>query len=1212
MSKNDQDPFGSISISQQPEKTESGQADLDVGIDQPEDLPKTQDKKAAAPTSEPKIEDQLEDLAPSLTLRRREIRKPIPRLPIILAAALVLVLLTYTLIGFVWVPYFFQNVLPDRAEKNLHRAITFGGVSFNPFTLKLTLQNTIIGPNQANPEDQIDPLFSAGTIKADISLSSLFRRQLNCASLTIDNLFLHLVRDEKQQYNLADIVPIRQNQAIPTVNLPFAYFLQNITVSNSRVIFDDLPAKKSHTLEQINLALPLLFHNPDQTTGAQQNYAVSDRYINPRFSALINGSPVELTGKTKVEGEKFQAQLQLHFNDIDLPAYLAYLPAQPGFSLDKGTGEILMDITFLSGPDEQLSLEIETSSHLTGIAIKDRYSHIDTIPQATIRATIYPLLSRYHFKEINLTEPELYLGRRADGKWAFPGLGAPPQTSQEKTGKETSLVVDKVKVSNGRLLFVDDKVTGGFTETFSAVDFTLTDFSRQNKLAAPFTFTGVTSGKSTISLQGDIAPSPLAVTGQVTASQLSLQKLSSYLAPAQLSISQGIIEKFTGNFSLNFDKKSQLRFANGSMDMNAFTLSSQGQIWLILPKAHLSFANLVPGSALADVTLSADNAEIFLKWDDQKNFNWAHLTAKKDSGNSTNTWQVSLSSLELDHALLKIENDFLPTPLRYSQPNVHIKATGLSNGQDQQGNVLIETDELGGGSLSLEGPVTFSPFSANFSCKLNDYRLATLPTLVTDWLNLLRISGNVAAEGEISLPNLNYAGSLAIQDFGAGRENGPDLVSFARAEAAHLAFTLSPLAVNTDEVNCDHAFLQLIIPAKGPVNASSFFSRSLPGLKDFANTGQIAVSRINLSDATLAFSDQRVHPVYTSRLQLNGTLGNLINASGERLHINLTGAAEQQSTGEITGDLGFFDSAFAADFQASLQNMPVKEFSSYLGPLLGYRLQEGRFQFSTTYHQQDGEVSADNTLLVTDLELGEPQGTLSSKLPLTIALLSDQQGKIDLHLPIKGSVADPSYSMARAVGRSLQNIVLKTSVSPFSQLQASFPELAQSGGQLLFTPGKADLSAENKKLLSLFAQLLSQRPLLTVTLKGYADLGRDLEALSAEKKEIARLKELQDELKRSEQITEKYGKEEISPANQQQASPPPPPPRRAVDFSVSKNELLLLAKKRQKAVNDFLVSSLSIDRKRVIQDSSAALIPANAAGRPGNRVDLQFGTTFTR
>ncbi|MEW6290948.1 MAG: DUF748 domain-containing protein [Thermodesulfobacteriota bacterium] len=1208
MSKNDQDPFGSISISQEaeepePEKTEPEPAGLDVFIDQPADQPRTLKKRATRAAAAP------DELRPAAAPQHRQRQSAVPGVAIILPAIVFLVFITYTLIGFLGVPYFFRNMLPAKAQKSINRAITFGAVSFNPFTLKLTLQNTIIGPNLADPDDQIDPLFSAGAIEADISWSSLFRRQFNCATLSADNLFLHLVRDKEQKYNLADLVPVREHQAIPVINLPFAYFLQNITVTNSRIVFDDMPAQKTHNLEQINLALPLLFHNPDNGTTARQTYPVSDRYINPRFSALINGSPVELTGKTKVDGENFQAQLQLHFNAVDLPAYLAYLPAQPGFSVDKGAGDILMDITFLSGPAEQLSLEIETTSRLSDITIKDRNGNISTVPEATVMATVYPLTPQYNFKEINLTNPALYLGRQADGQWSFPVLGPAPPTAAEGD-KKTNLVVDKVKVTNGRLSFVDQKVAGGFTETLSELHCTLDNFSHLGNQAAPFSLQGTTSGKGKISLQGELVPAPLAIKGLATGNGLSLKKLSPYLAPAGCIITQGDIEKLTSGFAVHGGKKNQVSFDNAALDVSGFILSSQGRNWLTLPKAHLGLAMLQPGNALVkDVTLTADNGEIVLQWDSQNNFNWAQLKKNKGPAGSEKSWQVSLSSLELRQTMLHLEDGSLPTPISLSQANVHIKATDLATAADHQGDVLIETAELGGGTLTLSGPVALSPFAARFSCNLSNYRIATLPTLLTDWLNVTKIAGEVDAQGEISLPHFAYTGSLTMHHFSAGRESGPELVSFTTAETPRLDFTLKPLAVNIGELSLAQPLLRLIIPAKEPVNVSDLFSRTRPGLSDFANTGQIVVASIKLTDATLAFADQRVFPVYSSQLRLNGTMDNLINKPGEKLHINLTSTAEQQSTGSIAGDLGFFDTSLSADFEAAVQNMPLKEFSTYLGALLGYRLQDGRFAFTTRYQQENGNVTADNTLLVTALKLGEPQGTLSSQLPLTIALLADQNGEIKLHLPVKGSTSDPAYTLPGALGRSLRNTVLKTSVSPFSQLQPSFPELDQSRDHLLFAPGKADLTEENKKLLTLFAQVLAQRPLLTLSIKGYADQDHDAKILMADKKEIARQRELL-ELRRSAQITEKYGKEEISPANQQPA--PPPPPRPAPDFSVGKNELLQLAKQRQKAVNDFLVSALKSDQKRVIQDSSGALVPADAAGRPGNRVDLKIGAVITR
>ena len=1199
MPKNNQDPFGSITIAPDTEKPEAGHVDFQIPIEQPPPHARKQKPTGRGP--------EKKEQGPPKPPERRKTEPGMPFMSlslIILPALVLLAFLAYTLIGFLGVPYFLQSMVPAMAEKSINRSVAFGSVSFNPFTLRLKLRNAIIGPDLANPDDPVDPLFSAGLVEADIAWSSLFRKQFNCASLAADNLFLHLVRNEEKKYNVTDILPIREGRAFAAVDLPFAYFLQNITVTNSRIVFDDLPSHKTHNIEQIELALPLLFHYPDTQQAGQDTFA-GGTYVNPKFSALINGSPIDLTGKTKIEGESFTAQLQLHLDNVDLPTYLAYLPVQPQFNIEKGTGDILMDIIFLSGPEDKLSLEIETSGRLTDVTLLDKNKAVNLIPEATVRATLYPLLSRYAIKEIMLTDPHLRLTRLADGKWSFPALGPAPAAEPGMEKTPADVVIDRWKIANARLSFVDRKVAGGFAEEVRGINFTLTDFNRSTDQPAPFSLEGVTSDKNKITISGEVVPSTLLITGLVAGGQVNLQKFSGYLTGGAITIPQGIIDKFSSRFALANDKKGTLTWQDGDFELSNIALAGKGGQLLAAAGARFTFASLEPRAArLENVALTADGAEIFLQWDKQDQCNWALLPAQPPEGKGK-SWQISLASVELPDAKVHLEDHSLPTPITLDADQVQVRATDLSTARDHQGDLSITTDKLGGGALSLTGPVGLSPFTARFTCDLKNYSLATLPSLVTDWLSLNRIAGTLEARGEIVLPRFSYSGGLTVHNFSAGRETGPELVRFARAETGKLDFALHPLAVNSTELLCDRAYLRWIIPAKGPMNLETFFNRTSPGLTYFTNSGQIALASIKLTNATLDFTDQRVSPAYAAQHQIDGTVENLINAPDNKVRVALNSTADHQA-GTLTGDLAFFAPSFAANFEAILQNMRVADFSAYLSPLLGYTLQDGRFQLSTSYQQQEGTVTAANTLLVSGLKLGEQRGVPSSQLPLTVALLTDQKGAIALNLPVHGSTADPAYSLAGAVGRSLRNLVLKTAVSPFSQLQATFPEMEQAPDHLLFAPGSAALSADHKKFLTLFARAMGQRPLLTLLVKGYAGFSQDHEALLAAKKETVRQRQLQQEQKKSVQLTQKYGREEITGANNQQ--PPPPVPIQPAEVSIGKNELLQLAGQRQNAVVDFLVSELKADAKRVIRDGAGDLVPANAAGRPGTRVDLKLGT----
>ncbi|MBI5556045.1 MAG: DUF748 domain-containing protein [Deltaproteobacteria bacterium] len=1201
MAKKNDDPFGSITIAPDTDKRPAGHVDLDLSIDQPA----SEKEKPPARPAEP------DDFRPTRIPRRRsKVRPSLPWISISLAAFTLFFFLAYACAGFFGVPYFLKKIAPQIMEKRLNRPITFGSASFNPFTLRLIVHNAIIGPDLGKPDDQIDPLFSAGAIEADLSWSSFFGLQLNCSRLAVDNLFLHLVKNEENSYNLAEILPFRQHMGFPVPYPPFAYLLRNITVTNSRIIFDDLPAHKSHNLEQINLDLPLLFQNIDNDQASKPALSVSNSYINPKFSAIINGSPINLTGKTKVEGEKFEAQLQLNFNAVDLPAYLSYLPAHQNFTLDKGTADVLMDITFSSGPQETLDIEIETTSHLSDVSLRDQGKHISTIPAATVSATIHPLTSTYVFKEITLTNPVLHLGRLADGHWFFPVI-VPTQTAdQENSAKKKNFIINRLTVSDGTLTITDQKVKGGFAETVANLSCTMADMNSQIDQPVSFALSGVTSEKSTISIQGEITPATLSVKGLLVGSQTNLQRFSPYLPEKNLKITQGKIDNLQSRFTLDNakDQAGSLTLFDTSLDLDNIMLTAQEQNYASVPKARITFAKLEPKAArLEKLTVSTDSAEIFMNWDKENKFNWSLPGEADGAEGDGRSWHISLSALDMMETRVHIENNALPTPIKLALDKVKIHASDLATASpEQQGNVLIETEDLGGGALTLTGPARLSPFSATLACRLQGYKLETLPSLVTDWLNITGLAGEANVQGEVKIPHFSYAGALSILNFNATREKGADLIKLDRADATGMEFNFRPFSLKIGDLSCDKSYLRWLIPVQGPINIGDLFSRRSPGLTDYTNNGQIAIEHIILRDATLDFADQRVTPVYSSKLIVNGTADNLINAKSNRLHLDITSSTAPETAGNISGELGFFDDSLYADINATLRNLPIAGFSPYLASRLGYRLREGMLDFSTVYHQEGDKVTSSNTLLITGLKLGEPQGSAPSQLPLTLAILTGQQGDIKLNLPVTGSISDAAYSLPSSLGRALRNIVLKSTVSPFAQLQESFADLAPYADSLLFAPGKADLSEDNKKFLNLLGQMMMQRPLLSLTVKGYASSGTDYETMLAAKKAEARQRDLAQEQKKSAQATQAYGKEEIPPAGQQKTVSVPAPP--VVAISVAKSELLQLAKKRQGVVVDFLVANLKIAKTRVIQDSNPQLVAADAPGRQGNRLDLKLGS----
>jgi hypothetical protein len=149
---------------------------------------------------------------------------------------------------------------------------------------------------------------------------------------------------------------------------------------------------------------------------------------------------------------------------------------------------------------------------------------------------------------------------------------------------------------------------------------------------------------------------------------------------------------------------------------------------------------------------------------------------------------------------------------------------------------------------------------------------------------------------------------------------------------------------------------------------------------------------------------------------------------------------------------------------------------------------------------KDSQLTAENHILLDQLTFGEPlPGAKTSKIPLrlAIALLKDSNGKIDLNIPVSGSLSDPKFSVTDVILGALKNILLKAVTAPFNLLASAIPGF--HGGEqhtyVEFAPGFATLTPDARESLDTFASALQQRPSLQLSIRGRVDPALDHDGL---------------------------------------------------------------------------------------------------------------------
>jgi hypothetical protein len=263
----------------------------------------------------------------------------------------------------------------------------------------------------------------------------------------------------------------------------------------------------------------------------------------------------------------------------------------------------------------------------------------------------------------------------------------------------------------------------------------------------------------------------------------------------------------------------------------------------------------------------------------------------------------------------------------------------------------------------------------------------------------------------------------------------------------------------------------------------------------------IKVAALVFEKCSFHAADQSLTPHFnTSIEEFNGTILDLtlpgLTKAGVKLGGKVSALAPFEVTGAVTPDA---KNPFV-DLRLTMKNDDLIPFTPYTEKFAGHPLNKGKLSFDLSYKIENRKLEAANVIAIDQLTFGpRNDSTNATKLPvkLAVALLKDRNGRIDLNLPVSGSLDDPKFSIGGLVWQAIANILIKAATSPFSLLGAMF-----GGGEELqyvdFTPGAATLDAAQTNKLNTLAKALYERPALNLEISASIDSG-DREMVSRRK-----------------------------------------------------------------------------------------------------------------
>ena len=489
--------------------------------------------------------------------------------------------LSYTLGGFVLLPYVVKTQLIKYVDGTLQQKASLETASFNPFLLRLRLQNLQL----ATPEQA--PLLELGELVVDFDTFGLFNRAWQFSTISLSKLEIFAEIDSAGELNLNRLIPPPSDtvETPPEVSTPGPLprlILQNIAIEQSLVHFRQLNRAEPFTLDLNPLNFNIAHFSTLPEDGGQFNFdAQFSDTESLTFSGALQAEPLALTA-------------HIALNNIELKRGGDYLQEMLLFTINQGTLSLNSDFALdKSGPEGSLALQA------TNIGIELQQLQLDTL------TPVEPLLrlDSIRLNQASFAWPEqlaiaeslvidngsVHSWLTADKVFNYAQLLKSSDTqAQPEPDRDTpsatpalQLRLEEIQLKALQLHFADRSLREPAPQAVDIVDLTLSPFTLEQgdefDLQAQLTINA--TGKTTIA--GKVGAMPPMAALAIGLREIPLPPINSYLHDTiRLNLTQGSVDA-----DLQFDYQiqgSQSLALRGDIDiaqLDTFDLADQEK-WL--------------------------------------------------------------------------------------------------------------------------------------------------------------------------------------------------------------------------------------------------------------------------------------------------------------------------------------------------------------------------------------------------------------------------------------------------------------------------------------------------------------------------------------------------------------------------------------------------------------------------------------------------------
>ncbi|MFJ4155163.1 DUF748 domain-containing protein [Pseudomonas sp. NPDC089752] len=736
-----------------------------------------------------------------------------------------------------------------------------------------------------------------------------------------------------------------------------------------------------------------------------------------------------------------------------------------------------------------------------------------------------------HLTAVELDKPRNEVLFAKDGTLNLTQLfKLPPSEAKpdEPPSDPFPLRIGSIKLNGGYLHFEDQRPSEPIVFLYDDMNLELKNLSTLPDDNADMTLVANGPNGGRIDWSGTLSLSPIASEGTLKVTDGKMKLFWPYVRDAvPLVLEDGVFNLDT-HYKLNLSKATELLLDNTSLRVAPFAIKApDGRQLARLASLDVSETSIDLTKQLVTVgKIRSEKLETWAALEQDGQLDWQKLFASQPAkatpkeiqepaaAESTpeeqaakepsKPWQVLLKDVQLRNYLVHLADRSQKEPVALDVGPLNLDMQGFDSLNQSPFTLKLDTGVGKQGKLQAAGEVNLAPVTAKLDVSTRDIDLRVAQAYISPFIRLELRSGMLASDlkvdlksteplaftvgGKAQVNQLHTLDTIKDRDFVKWQQVNVDGLSYVHGDALSIdkVTLLQPYArfiINEDRTtNVDDLLIPQ--PADAPA-ASQAKPASAAGSKPLG----IRIGQISINDGSANFADLTLTPNFATAVQqLNGQIGTIDNRKPAPAKVDIKGKVDRYAPVTIKGALNPFNPMASLDIATSFKRVELTTLTPYSGKFAGYRIRKGRLNLDLHYLITNGQLKAENKLVVEQLQLGEKVDSpdaVDLPIRLAVALLKDTEGKISIELPVTGDLNNPQFSVMPIVWQTLRNLVLRAAQAPFKFIGGL---IAGGGsedlGNVSFAAGSSELSGDAQSALDKLASALKKRPELRLEIEG--------------------------------------------------------------------------------------------------------------------------------